>query len=49
MYGEKEEEGLRIDGLEEGLWTYWSEEGEKSEERNYKAGKRHGLQLSFCF
>ena len=28
------------DGKEDGLWTQWNENGQKSEERNYKDGER---------
>ena len=28
------------DGLEDGIWTFWTEDGQKKEEGTYKEGKK---------
>jgi formylglycine-generating enzyme required for sulfatase activity len=37
------EEGTYKDGKEDGLWTYWYENGEKKSEGTYKDGELNGL------
>ncbi len=41
--GQTREEGEYKDGKQEGLWTYWDENGQKTGEGEYKDGKREGL------
>ena len=42
----KEEEGTFNDGIKDGLWTYWYEEGQKQKELNYNDGEWDGVMSS---
>ena len=41
--GTKMEEGYTKDGLKDGLWTEWFENGQKSKAENYKEGEKDGI------
>jgi len=45
--GKTEYEGSYKNGKQDGKWTYWHENGQKSGEVTYKDGKRDGLHTSW--
>jgi len=45
--GKKRSEGSYVSGFEEGLWKYYDEDGNLSEESHYRKGKLHGKVLQY--
>ena len=45
--GKKIVDGQYKDGIKDGLWTYWYENGQKKAEENYRYGKRDGLWIGW--